>query len=124
MMTKDNEDSLLRSVALQNASSIRIARHHAEQRQEAYLAEAHRLTHSGSGVWRMEGREAVHLAGEWYRIYGFAPDRGMPGWEARLQRVHAEDRAKSRGIIDPAIRDKSDYQEEFRIVLPDGTVKY
>ncbi len=48
----------------------------------------------------------------------------MPAWEERLQRVHPEDRAKWQGTIDRAIREKSDYQVEFRILLPDGTVKY
>src|SRR5437773_1080936 len=94
------------------------------RRSESNLAEAQRLTHTGSWVWRVAGREAVHLSEEWYRIYGFDPEQGMPAWEERLQRVHPEDRAKWRGIIDRAIRDKSDYQVEFRIVLSDGTVKY
>jgi len=48
MTTKDDEYALLRSAALQNASSIRTARERAEQRQEAYWAEAQRLSHTGS----------------------------------------------------------------------------
>src|SRR5438034_1612005 len=102
-------------------------RKHAEaklRQSESNLAEAQRLTHTGSWVWRVAGREAVHLSEEWYRIYGFDPEEGLPGWEARLQRVHPEDRAKWQGTIDRAIREKSDYQVEFRILLPDGTVKY
>src|SRR6266436_6735286 len=94
------------------------------RRSESNLAEAQRLTHTGSWVWRVAGREAVHLSEEWYRIYGFDPEEGMPAWEERLQRVHPEDRAKWQGTIDRAIREKSDYQVEFRILLPDGTVKY
>src|SRR5246500_5383182 len=38
------------------------------QRSEAYLAEAQRLSHTGSWAWRVGGRDAVHLSGEWYRI--------------------------------------------------------
>src|SRR5205809_639177 len=94
------------------------------RRSESNLAEAQRLTHSGSWVWRVAGREAVHLSEEWYRIYGFDPEGGMPGWEERLERVHPEDRAMWQGTIDRAIAEKSDYQVEFRILLPDGTVKY
>ena len=41
-----------------------------------------------------------------------------------LQRTHPEDRAKWQGAIDRAIAEKSDYEVEFRILLPDGTVKY
>src|SRR6266446_1946933 len=94
------------------------------RQSESNLAEAQRLTHTGSWVWRVAGREAVHLSEEGYRIYGFQPEEGMPAWEERLQRVHPEDRAKWRGTIERAIGEKLDYQVEFRILLPDGTIKY
>src|SRR5882762_5561671 len=94
------------------------------KRSEAYLAEAQRLTHTGSWAWRVAGRDALHLSEEWYRIYGFDPEKGMPAWEKRLQRTHPEDRAKWQGAIDRAIAEKSDYEVEFRILLPGGMVKY
>jgi len=94
------------------------------QNSESYLAEAQRLTHTASWVWRVAGREALHLSEEWYRIYGFNPKEGMPGWEKRLQRVHPEDRARWQGAIERAIREKSEYDLEFRILLADGTVKW
>jgi len=94
------------------------------RRREAYLAEAQRLTHTGSWAWRVTGRDASHLSEEWYRIYGFDPEEGIPAWEERLQRIHPEDRAKWQGAIERAIGEKSDYEVEFRILLPDGTVKY
>src|SRR5713226_6607838 len=70
------------------------------RRSEAHLAEAQRLSHTGSWVWRVEGREALHLSEEWYRLYGFDPEDGMPTWEERLQRIHPEDRAKWQGALD------------------------
>ncbi|MCU1316410.1 MAG: histidine kinase, partial [Candidatus Acidoferrum typicum] len=94
------------------------------QRSEAYLAEAQRLTHTGSWAWRVAGREAVHLSEEWYRIYGFDPANGPPAFAERLQRAHPEDRAKWLGAIDRAIAEKSSYEVEFRILLPDGSVKH
>src|SRR5882762_5360592 len=94
------------------------------RRSESYLAEAQRFTHTGSWAWRVAGRDALHLSEEWYRIYGFDPEEGMPAWEERLHRVHPEDRAKWQGAIDRAIGAKSDYEVEFRILLPGGTVKY
>ena len=94
------------------------------QRSESNLAEAQRITHTGSWAWRVAGREAVHLSEEWYRVYGFDPEHGVPAWEERLERVHPEDRAKWQGAIDRAIAEKSKYEVEFRILLPDGTVKY
>src|ERR1700681_2921877 len=94
------------------------------QRSESNLAEAQRLTHTGSWAWRVAGREALHLSEGWYRVYGFDPEHGTPAWKERLQRVHPEDRAKWQEAIDRAIAEKSEYEVEVRIVLPDGTVKY
>jgi PAS domain S-box-containing protein len=94
------------------------------QRSEAYLAEAQRLTHTGSWAWRVAGSDAVHLSEEWYRIYGFDPENGPPALEERLQRVHPEDRDKWQGALDRAIAAKSDYEVEFRILLPDGSAKH
>jgi PAS domain S-box-containing protein len=94
------------------------------QRSEAYLAEAQRLTHTGSWAWRVAGGDALHLSEEWYRIYGFDPEKGPPTFEGRLQRTHPEDRAKWQGAIDRAIAEKSGYEVEFRILLPGGTVKH
>src|SRR5437879_5836860 len=110
--------------ALQTES---LERKHAEEslrRSEGYLAEAQKLTHTGSWAWRVAGREALHLSEEWYRIYGFDPEEGLPAWKKRLQRIHPEDRAKWQEATDRAIGEKSDYEVEFRILLPDGTVKH
>ena len=94
------------------------------RRSESYLAEAQRVAHTGSWVWRVAGREALHLSEEWYRIYGFDPEDGMPSWEKRLERIHAEDRARWQGVLDRATDEKSDYEMEFRILLPDGAVRH
>jgi PAS domain S-box-containing protein len=94
------------------------------QRSEAYLAEAQRLTHTGSWAWRVAGRDAVHLSEEWYRIYGFDPEKGPLAWEEQLQRIHPEDRATWQEVINQAIAEKSEYELEFRILLPGGTVKH
>jgi PAS domain S-box-containing protein len=93
------------------------------RRSERYLAEAQRLTHTGSWGWRVAGKEAVHLSDEWYRIYGFDPKHGMPDREQRLERIHPEDRANYLATIDRAVAAKSDYDIEYR-VIPGGTVKY
>jgi len=94
------------------------------RRSESHLAEAQRLTHTGSWVWRLAGRDALYLSDEWYRIYGFDPDEGMPTWEERLQRIHPEDRAQWEGTFARAVVEKSEYEMEFRVLFPDGTVKY
>ena len=70
MAANDDEDKLLRSVALQNASSILMARHRAEQRSEAYLAEAQRLSHTGSFGWRVSSGEII-WSEETFRIFQY-----------------------------------------------------
>jgi PAS domain S-box-containing protein len=94
------------------------------RRSEAHLAEAQRLTHTGSWVWQVAGRDASHLSDEWYRIYDFDPADGRPNWEKRLQRVLPADRACWQGAIDRAIRDKTDYDVEFRILVPGRGIKW
>ena len=92
--------------------------------REAYLEEAQRLTHTGSGAWQVLGGNALYLSEEWYRIYGFDPKQGLSAWNDRLQHMHPEDQAKVQERKDRAIREKADYEVEHRILLPDGTLKY
>src|SRR5467141_3699319 len=122
MTTKDEEDSLLRSVALQNASSILIARQRAEQRQEAYLAEAQRLSHTGSFGWKVSTGE-IAWSDETFRI--FQHDRTTkPTVESVLQRVHPEDAAQVKQTIARASQDGKDFEHEYRLVMPDSCVKH
>jgi PAS domain S-box-containing protein len=94
------------------------------RQSEAYLADAQKLTHTGSWVWEVDERHASHLSEEWYRIYGFDPQEGMPAWNKRLQRIHPDDRAERQESIDRAIREKSDYEIEYRVLLPGGSVRH
>ena len=102
-------------------------RKHAEDKlrqSEAYLAEAQKLTHTGSWVWGVAPRRALHLSEEWYRIYGFDQKDGMSAWDQRLERIHPDDRARRQRAIDQAISEKSEYEVEYRIILPSGTVRH
>jgi PAS domain S-box-containing protein len=118
----DDEDKLLRSVALQNASSILIARQRAEQRSEAYLAEAQRLSHTGSFGWRVSAGEII-WSEETFRIFQY--DRTTkPTLELLLQRVHPEDATPVKQTIELAAKDAKDFEHEYRLVMPDGAVKH
>jgi len=94
------------------------------ERQQAHLTEAQRLTHTGSWAWRVPDWNAVEVSEEFYRIYGFDPAEVSPSLEEYLERVHPEDRHKWKGIVERAIAEKSDYDQEFRILLPNGRVKW
>jgi PAS domain S-box-containing protein len=116
--------SVLRALREADERAERKRAQEALARSESHLAEAQRLTHIGSWVWQVEGRAALHLSEEWYRIHGFDPKEGMPAWEERLQRVHPEDRDKWRGAIERAIEQKSGYETEYRVLLPSGVIKF
>jgi PAS domain S-box-containing protein len=94
------------------------------RRSESHLTEAQRLTHTGSWIWRVSDRNMVHLSDEYYQIFGFDPAEGLPVWEKRLERIHPEDRHRWKGTIERAIEEKADYDLEFRIIFPDGKVKW
>lgn len=96
--------------------------HERLQRSEAYLAEAQRLSHTGS--WAFNAIGPVYWSEENFRIWGLDPQQGLPNRELVLQRIHPEDRNRVLEYVLKAVRDKEDYAAEFRIVLPEGTIKY
>ena len=93
-------------------------------RSEAYLAEAQKLTHTGSYAYDGRTNTFPYWSEEHFRIWGFDPQQGPPDGETLLQRVHPEDCEMVRELSVKAMRERSDYIAEYRIVLPDGTVKY
>src|ERR1700682_3384160 len=119
---KGDENELLRSVALQNATSILAARRRAERRSEAYLAEAQRLSHTGSFGWRPSTDEII-WSEETFRIFQY--DRSTkPSVELVLQRVHPKDAALVKETIERASQDGKDFDFEHRLLMPDGSVKH
>ncbi|HXM09282.1 MAG TPA: PAS domain-containing protein, partial [Terriglobales bacterium] len=66
------------------------------RRSECYLAEAQRLTLTGSWAWNVVTSHRVYWSQENYRMFGFDPERGLPSDEALLQRIHPEDRDRVR----------------------------
>ena len=92
------------------------------RRSEAYLAEAQRLSHAGS--WAFNATGAIYWSEENFRIWGFDPQPDPPRHETVLQRLHPEDRERVLASIQKAVRERSDYVVEFRIVRPDGTVRH
>jgi PAS domain S-box-containing protein len=93
------------------------------RRSEYYLAEVQRLSHTGSWAFNIATREIVHLSQEHFRIFGFDPKEGMPSFETLFQRIHPNDRAEAIEVIERGIRDRTDYEQDFRIVLPDRTMR-
>jgi PAS domain S-box-containing protein len=91
---------------------------------EARLAEAQRLSHTGSWAIDPAARRVLYWSEESYRIWGFDPVQGPPYRAIVLQRIHPADRDRVYNETQEALLQKRDYRIEFRIVLPDGAVKY
>jgi len=94
------------------------------RRSEAYLAEAQRLSHTGSWARDIVTNQYTHSSDEYARLFGFDPQRDRPSRAEFLQRIHPEDRERHAEIIDKAAREPMDYEVDYRVVLPDGTVRW
>ena len=94
------------------------------RRSQAYLAEAQKLTHTGSWAYNIEARELIHSSEEYCRLFGFDPKSGVPSFEEVIQRIHPEDRVPAMQAFEGPSRATTDFDAYFRIVHPDGTTKY
>jgi PAS domain S-box-containing protein len=94
------------------------------RRGEAWLAQAQRLNHTGT--WIMDGatRKFLYWSDESYRIWGLDPLRGVPSREDMWGRIHPDERESLWEEVQRAMRERRDFFQEFRILLPNGTVKY
>ena len=104
-------------------------RKHAQEvlrRSEGYLAEAQRLTRSGSWAWNVRTGE-LFWSKETYRISGYDPDEEQKMTRDRwLQRVHPEDLPAllRRAELEATQNDMKDSEGGFRLVLPDGRIRH
>jgi PAS domain S-box-containing protein len=94
------------------------------RRGEAWLAQAERLSHTGTWVLNGTTRRFLYWSDESYRIWGFDPLKGLPSQDDMWERVHPDDRERVWREVQEALREKRDFLAEFKILLPDGTVKH
>jgi PAS domain S-box-containing protein len=126
------EVDLLRQVADQVAIAIvnalavedRKQAENALRRSEAYLAEAQRLSHVGSWAWDIDKQEITHWSPEAYRAFGFDPSGGPVPWLEARSRIHPQDLSVFDEHKERVIRERAELECDFRLVLPDGSVKY
>ena len=107
---------------LRQAESELRASEEALRRSEAYLAEAQRLSHTGT--FAFDATAPVYWSDESYRIWGLDPLQGLPDRETVLQRIHPDDRERVNAETEEGLRQKRDFALEFSTVPPDGTIKY
>jgi PAS domain S-box-containing protein len=94
------------------------------RRSEAYLAEAQRLSHTSSWAWDVRRREFVYRSAEVYPLFGFDPKKGPVPPQAFRDRIHPEDRRPNVEAASRAIREKADFEVDFRVMLPNGSMRY
>jgi PAS domain S-box-containing protein len=92
------------------------------RQSEAYLAEAQRLSRTGSFGWNVATGELV-WSGETFCILGY--DRTIkPTLELVFKRIHPDDVALVRQTLDHATHSKANLDFEHRVMMPDGSIKH
>jgi len=96
------------------------------RRSEAYLAEAQHLSHTSSWAWDIRRGDFLYRSAELYRLFGFDPDDPAATTQAILARIDPEDVPRLSDLHHQIMREKktAQFEFDFRIELPDGTIKH
>jgi PAS domain S-box-containing protein len=93
------------------------------RRSEGFLAQGERIGHTGSWGWHV-ATGLVHWSKEHFRIFDYDPQTTKPSYSLFIERIHPEDRFSFEEVLNRAVRDKSDFEYDYRIVLPDRSTKF
>jgi PAS domain S-box-containing protein len=94
------------------------------RRSEAYLAEAQRLSRTSSWAWDVRLQEFVYRSPQVYHLFGFDPEKDPLSPRSFQERILPEDRGRFIEMVQQAVREKTDFEVDFRIDLPDGQTRY
>src|SRR5215471_11795662 len=94
------------------------------RRSEAYLAEAQRLSKTGSWAWDPRTDKILYWSEEMFQIFGLDPQKGVPSGAKFGRLAHPEDHDRVYEHVQKSINQKVDYVVNHRIVLPDGTMRH
>jgi PAS domain S-box-containing protein len=107
-------------------ASIVIERKRAEdalKKSEAFLAEAQQISRTGSWAWNLSTDKVV-WSEEHSRIFGYKLEESGDTFAMILDRMLPQDRITVEDPVAEAIRKGKDFVIEFRIVLPDGSIRH
>ena len=93
------------------------------RRSEGYLAEAQRLSHTGSWASIPAKGEIRYFSEECYRVLGFDPHGGQPRYETFFQRIHPDDQAKVREAVETAGRENVEFELDYRFLRSSGEIR-
>ena len=91
--------------------------------REEKLSEAQEVARLGSWEWDVASN-CVTWSDELYRLIGAAADEFPPAYEAFFGRVHPEDREGLAEVVQRALDDGAAYSRDFRVLHPDGSVRW
>jgi PAS domain S-box-containing protein len=94
------------------------------RRSEAYLAEAQRLSKTSSWAWDVGRREFVYRSPEVYNLFGLEREKQVLPARPLYDRIVPEDRDRVMEAEQQAIRENKAFEADFRIGLPDGSIRY
>jgi transcriptional regulator with GAF, ATPase, and Fis domain/HAMP domain-containing protein len=117
------QDELAQLGQVFNATAVRLKNLYEYLRKsEANLAEAQRLSHTGSWAWDVATKQTFWSA-EMFNIFGFDPKTTTPTQEGYLLSVHPDDRATIK-LATSELSKGNDAEYNYRIVLPDNSIRY
>jgi PAS domain S-box-containing protein len=93
------------------------------RRSEAYLAETQHLSHTSSWAWDVSHREFVYRSAEVYHLFGLNAERDAGRLRPFRERIIPEDRARVVEVAERAVKEKADFEMDYRIALPGGSIK-
>ena len=93
------------------------------RRSEASLTEGQRISHTGSWSWNVATGD-LFWSQEHFRIFGFDPETAKPSHSMFLERIHPNDRSFVEQTVDWAVRERTDFELDYRIVLANGSIRY
>jgi len=94
------------------------------RRDQAYLAEAQRLSQTGSWTVSAATRTITHWSAQQYRLEGIDPAGGVPSLEEHCRRVHPDDLPRCFESFERAISRGAGYELDYRVIHPDGTIRH
>jgi PAS domain S-box-containing protein len=93
------------------------------QKSATHLSMAQRIAHLGSWEYEVKTGE-IMWSEEIFRIFGLNPALGVPSYQELLQYVHPSDRDRHNQVVDQAIITKKPQELEYRLLRPDGKLRY
>ncbi|MGY4310810.1 PAS domain-containing protein [Bradyrhizobium sp. JR3.5] len=109
--------------ALMDVTAVRLAERKL-RRSEAYLAEAQRLSRTSSWAWDVRLGEFVYRSREVYNLFGLDPNDDAVSPQPFYDRILQGDRERVIEMVQRAVREKADLEVDFRIGVPDGSIRY